>query len=114
MWWLKTTKYENPKNHILSRHAKRPKCLNISAADWWSLGALMFDMLTGCPPFSADTKRETQDLILRGQIRQPAGVTPEAKNLLKSLLQRNHTTRLGGGEGDALEIQVGKNIPAYS
>lgn len=75
------------------------------SADWWSLGALMFDMLTGCPPFSADTKRETQDLILRGQIRQPSGVTPEAKNLLKSLLQRNHTTRLGGGDFDALEIQ---------
>ena len=76
------------------------------AADWWSLGALMFDMLTGSPPFSADTKRETHDLILRGRISQPTGVSAEAKDLLKNLLKRNHATRLGSGETDALEIQV--------
>jgi len=75
------------------------------SADWWSLGALMFDMLTGSPPFSADTKRETHDLILRGRISQPTGVSAEAKDLLKNLLKRNHATRLGSGETDALEIQ---------
>ena len=76
------------------------------AADWWSLGALMFDMLTGEPPFSAPTKRETQELILRGRISQPTGVSAQAKDLLKNLLKRNHLTRLGSGERDALDIQV--------
>ena len=66
----------------------------------------MFDMLTGEPPFSAPTKRETQDLILRGRISQPTGVSAQAKDLLKNLLKRNHLTRLGSGERDALDIQV--------
>ena len=66
----------------------------------------MFDMLTGEPPFSAPTKRETQELILRGRISQPTGVSAQAKDLLKNLLKRNHLTRLGSGERDALDIQV--------
>lgn len=33
--------------------------------DWWSLGALMFDMLTGGPPFTADTRKKTIDRILK-------------------------------------------------
>ena len=70
----------------------------------------MFDMLTGSPPFSADSKLEVQDQILRGRISQPTGVSAEAKDLLKNLLKRNHATRLGGGEGDALEVQVSATV----
>ena len=81
--------------------------IKILAADWWSLGALMFDMLTGLPPFLADNKRETQRLVLHGRINLPSYLSPEAKDLLKNLLKRNHSSRLGGGEGDSLEIQVG-------
>lgn len=31
------------------------------AVDWWSLGALMFDMLTGGPPFTAENRWELID-----------------------------------------------------
>jgi len=74
------------------------------SADWWSLGALMFDMLTGLPPFLADSKRETQQLVLHGSIKLPAYLSPEAKDLLRKLLQRNQKNRLGGGGQDYLEI----------
>jgi serine/threonine protein kinase len=66
----------------------------------------MFDMLTGSPPFFADSKRETQRLVLHGRINLPSFLSPEAKDLLKNLLKRNHASRLGSGEEDAVEIQV--------
>jgi len=75
------------------------------SADWWSLGTLMFDMLTGSPPFSADSKRETQHRVLHDQIRLPTYLSAEAKDLLKKLLKRTPTSRLGAGEGDAEEIK---------
>lgn len=35
------------------------------AADWWSLGVLMFEMLTGNLPFQGDDRRETMTQILK-------------------------------------------------
>ena len=68
----------------------------------------MFDMLTGSPPFSADSKRETQYKVLHDQIKLPAYLSFEAKDLLKNLLKRNHASRLGAGDRDAEEIKVCK------
>ena len=43
-----TIEYMAPEILTRSGHGK--------AVDWWSLGALMYDMLTGAPPFTAENR----------------------------------------------------------
>uniref|UniRef100_A0A672H538 Ribosomal protein S6 kinase n=1 Tax=Salarias fasciatus TaxID=181472 RepID=A0A672H538_SALFA len=75
------------------------------AVDWWSLGALMYDMLTGAPPFTGENRKKTIDKILKCKLSLPPYLTQEARDLLKRLLKRNASSRLGAGAGDATEVQ---------
>ncbi|KAM3723283.1 Ribosomal protein S6 kinase beta [Dirofilaria immitis] len=75
------------------------------AVDWWSLGALTFDMLTGGPPFTADNRKKTIDKILKGRLTLPSFLSMEARDLIKRLLKRHVETRLGAGPEDACEIK---------
>uniref|UniRef100_A0A1A8UAE1 non-specific serine/threonine protein kinase n=1 Tax=Nothobranchius furzeri TaxID=105023 RepID=A0A1A8UAE1_NOTFU len=76
------------------------------AVDWWSLGALMYDMLTGAPPFTGENRKKTIDKILKCKLSLPPYLTQEARDLLKRLLKRNASSRLGAGPGDAAEVQA--------
>ncbi|GMR43380.1 hypothetical protein PMAYCL1PPCAC_13575 [Pristionchus mayeri] len=82
------------------------RCGHDKAVDWWSLGALMFDMLTGGPPFTAESRKKTIDKILKGRLTLPAYLSPEARDLIKKLLKRHVETRLGAGADDANEIKA--------
>jgi p70 ribosomal S6 kinase len=71
------------------------------AVDWWSLGALMFDMLTGAPPFTAENRKKTIEKILRCKLNLPPYLTADARDLLRKLLKRQANQRLGAGAEDA-------------
>lgn len=63
--------------------------------DWWSLGILLFDMITGSPPFSSNNRKKTIDSILSKKIIFPYYLTADAKDLLSKLLRKNPNARLG-------------------
>ncbi|XP_053955829.1 ribosomal protein S6 kinase beta-2 [Anastrepha obliqua] len=75
------------------------------AVDWWSLGALMFDMLTGMPPFTAENRKKTIETILKAKLVLPAYLTPEARDLVRRLMKRQVPQRLGSGPEDAAAVQ---------
>ena len=75
------------------------------AVDWWSLGALMFDMLNGAPPFTADNRKKTIEKVLRGKLTLPQYLTSDAKDLLKKLLKRHSPSRLGAGPDDDKDVK---------
>mmetsp|Transcript_25783 Transcript_25783/g.48911 ORF Transcript_25783/g.48911 Transcript_25783/m.48911 type:complete len:460 (-) Transcript_25783:272-1651(-) len=66
-------------------------------ADWWSVGVLLYEMLTGKHPFSSRNKATLQKKILTEKLKLPSYLTQEAASLLKGLLNRDVQTRLGAG-----------------
>ncbi|XP_057322716.1 ribosomal protein S6 kinase beta-1-like [Microplitis mediator] len=91
-----TIEYMAPEILTRSGHGK--------AVDWWSLGALMYDMLTGMPPFTADDRKKTIEKILKGKLALPQYLTPDARDLIRKLLKRQVAQRLGSGPEDAEQI----------
>ncbi|VFR02059.1 unnamed protein product [Cuscuta campestris] len=72
--------------------------------DWWSLGAIMYEMLVGYPPFYSDDPMSTCRKIVnwRAHLKflEEAKLSPEAKDLISKLLC-DVTKRLGSnGAGE--------------
>ncbi|XP_055932617.1 ribosomal protein S6 kinase 2 beta-like isoform X1 [Argiope bruennichi] len=68
-----------------------------TAADWWSFGVLMFEMLTGSLPFRSSNKKETMNQILRARLQMPQYLSEPAQSLLRCLFKRNPDNRLASG-----------------
>ena len=65
------------------------------SVDWWSLGALGHDLLTGSPPFTGGNNKKIQEKILSGKLKLPYFLGPDAKDLLTRLLRKDPKKRLG-------------------
>lgn len=75
------------------------------AVDWWSLGALIFEMLTGLPPFYSREREKMFQNIMYGELKFPSYISPTARELLSALFQRSPSQRLGSGPRDSEEIK---------
>jgi serine/threonine protein kinase len=65
------------------------------AVDWWSLGALAHDLLTGSPPFMGPNNAKIQHKILHSKLQLPYFLGPDAKDFLTRLLRKDPNKRLG-------------------
>jgi serine/threonine protein kinase len=66
------------------------------AVDWWCLGILTFELLSGSPPFESVNPMLTYKGIMKGinTIRFPPKCQGQVSSLIKSLLQKEASDRL--------------------
>lgn len=86
------------------------------SCDYWSLGVLMFELLTGAPPFTSDEPMKTYNIILRGidAVDFPRGISQKAQNLIKKLCRDNLSERLGYQRGGIEDIMKHKWFDGFN
>lgn len=73
-----------------------------SPVDWWSLGAVAYELLFGRRPFRGKTNAHLTEAILREPLSFPEDASskcsPEGMSALRGFLERDPSKRLGGIE----------------
>ena len=75
-------------------------------ADFWSFGCLAYEMMIGHPPFQDQNGKELDRKILNEKVSMPAYLTSPSHALIKGLLNRDVTKRLGCAK--STKLQIGK------
>ncbi|KAI0071308.1 Pkinase-domain-containing protein [Panus rudis PR-1116 ss-1] len=71
--------------------------------DWWTLGVLLYEMMTGLPPFFDENVNVMYQRILSDPLLFPEDMSRDAKSVMTGLLQRNPDRRLGAGGAEEIK-----------
>ncbi|KAF2714619.1 Pkinase-domain-containing protein [Pleomassaria siparia CBS 279.74] len=75
------------------------------SVDWWSLGILIFEMLCGFTPFwDGGSPMKIYENILKGRVKYPPYIHPDAQDLLQKLITPDLTKRLGNLHGGSKDV----------
>jgi len=75
-------------------------------ADYWALGIIVYEMMTGLPPFYKENEEHTTfDRIILGKIRYPRWLNRDGVSLVQGLLQADVTKRYGCMKAGADDIR---------
>ena len=58
------------------------------------MGAVLYEMLVGMPPFYTDNMKKLYESIQKAQLSIPSVVSPDARDLLKKMLNKSPSKRI--------------------
>ncbi|KAL6731555.1 hypothetical protein Aduo_002406 [Ancylostoma duodenale] len=77
----------------------RPEGGYSDVVDWWSMGVISFELLTGCSPFTVDgaanSSKEIAKRIITKKVPFPRNMDPDARDFIGALLEKKLERRLG-------------------
>lgn len=73
-------------------------CVDTRASDLWALGCIIYQMISGLPPFRAATEFLIFQKILKMDYEFPEGFPADAKDLVEKLLVLDHSKRIGADD----------------
>ncbi|CDW79087.1 camp-dependent protein kinase catalytic [Stylonychia lemnae] len=83
----------------MSPEMLKPGRLHGRSVDYYALGALLYEMLTGLPPHFSENRDEMYRKIIHNNVEFPRYLSPMAKSILRGLLMKNPEQRLGAKYG---------------
>ena len=67
--------------------------------DWYLIGVLLYEMLTGLPPYFNKNTKLIQKNIVSSKLSIPKDASSQCRDLLKKLLDKDPSRRLGANVG---------------
>jgi serine/threonine protein kinase len=78
------------------------------AVDYWALGVLTYEMVSGTPPFFAENAMELYENIVAGNYTIPGTFSRKLTDLIRRLLRSHQSKRLGNTKGGASAVMKHK------
>eukprot|EP01041_Mallomonas_annulata_P001136 gene1136-2202_t len=73
-----------------------------TAVDWWNLGMVVYEMLTGLPPWYTEDRPTLFKRLRDAPLKFPGYISRRASSLISRLLNRDPKQRLGSGGWDEI------------
>ncbi|KAK3283862.1 hypothetical protein CYMTET_8458 [Cymbomonas tetramitiformis] len=66
-----------------------------AAVDWWALGVLIYEMVSGVTPFFTNDEVLRVQMVKRGKFKRPPNISDSCYSIMQALMCTNPSKRLG-------------------